>query len=509
METLACLQQSEAEGPNSDDAPLVPDSEERETMDDAHGDTLLGLTRNRFLGALSINAAAFILPALYTTLSKLWVANIDSTMVVTTDVFTYMTTMAEVINEGLPRAAWSTIGDSSSRTLSQRLSLAHTLILSQAILGLGLSLALLLAADAVSASFVPAAVRARSLAYVRISSFSALSSAIETAAAASTRALDQPDVPLFFNCVKFATNIALDMLLISTFRVATWEPTVNMQAGIQLACNLTAAVAGLAYFMAKHSFPSNRSTSAMASVAPCLDAFRAMLRPGLFTFLESAIRNSLYLWLVRTIISMGSVYATAWGVFNTIRWGLVMVPVHALEATTLTFVGHEWGRWRQQVGVHPRASLASLHRIVRPAILSTVLALGFEIPICILISVTGARPFARWLSGSDRVAAVTERMWRTLDWCYIMYAVSTQLAAVLLATRPKWFLLQSLASNLIYVLPWAIVCQVVHLNERNAWTYHALVFGGSLVFSFVCVPVVLALWALVLKSGRARLGPVK
>ncbi|PHH65249.1 hypothetical protein CDD81_3108 [Ophiocordyceps australis] len=535
MTTLGCLQQSETEGPNPDNSPLLSDSEEWETMHDAQADTLLGFTRNRFFGALSINTAAFILPALYTTLSKLWVANIDSSMVVTTEsvmprhapfldcalesspetelmrrsVYTYMTTMAEVINEGLPRTAWSTIGDSSSRNLSQRLSLAHTLILAQAILGLAFSLALLLAADAVCASFVPAAVRARSLAYVRICSFSALSSAVETATTASTRALDQPDVPLFFSCVKFATNIALDMLLISTFRIATWEPTVNMQAGIQLACNLTAALTGLGYFMLRHSFPSSRSMSTLTSAAPSFDAFRAMLRPGLFTFIESAIRNTLYLWLVRTIISMGSAYATAWGVFNTIRWGLVMVPVHALEATTLTFVGHEWGRWRQQMGVHPRTSLASLQRIVRPAILSTVLALGIEIPTCILISVTGARPFARWLSGSDHVAAVTEHMWRTLDWCYIMYAVSTQLAAVLLATRPKWFLWQSLASNLIYVLPWAIVCQVVHLNERNAWTYHALVFGGSLVFSFVCVPIVLALWArMVLRSGRAPLGPV-
>jgi hypothetical protein len=47
---------------------------------------------------------------------------------------------------------------------------------------------------------------------------------------------------------------------------------------------------------------------------------------------------------------MGLNYATAWGVFNTIRWGIVMVPVQVLEASTLTFVGHAWGRWRAQVG---------------------------------------------------------------------------------------------------------------------------------------------------------------
>lgn len=34
--------------------------------------------------------------------------------------------------------------------------------------------------------------------------------------------------------------------------------------------------------------------------------------------------------------------------FNTIRWGLVMVPVNALAATASTFVGHEWGLWRER-----------------------------------------------------------------------------------------------------------------------------------------------------------------
>lgn len=97
--------------------------------------------RNRYFGALLFNLAAFILPALYSTLSKLWIANIDSSMVVTSDVYTYMGTVSEVVNEGLPRAAWVIIGDKASRGLAQRLQLTHTLILFQASLGLILSIA--------------------------------------------------------------------------------------------------------------------------------------------------------------------------------------------------------------------------------------------------------------------------------------------------------------------------------------------------------------------------------
>lgn len=41
--------------------------------------------RDRYSGALGFNVLSFILPALYSTLVKLWIANIDSRMVVTTE----------------------------------------------------------------------------------------------------------------------------------------------------------------------------------------------------------------------------------------------------------------------------------------------------------------------------------------------------------------------------------------------------------------------------------------
>jgi Na+-driven multidrug efflux pump len=140
------------------------------------------------------------------------------------------------------------------------------------------------------------------------------------------RALDKPDVPLIISSVKFAINIILDLIIISKFHVGSVTPTVNMQAGISLACNLTSAFAGLAYFVyttsissksAVHSDNSNRTTS------PSLPALITLAKPGAIFFSESAIRNALYLWLVHGIVSLGSDYATAWGVFSTIRWGLI------------------------------------------------------------------------------------------------------------------------------------------------------------------------------------------
>jgi Na+-driven multidrug efflux pump len=255
-------------------------------------------------------------------------------------VYTYIGVVAEVLNEGLPRAAWVIIGDKASRSMAQRLGLTHTLILFQVILGAIMSVAFVAGARSFARGFVPIEVRAQSLTYIRISVFSALSSAIETAVAAATRALDKPDVPLVISMAKFFINIILDMLIISNFHVGNHKPTINMQAGIQLTCNMTAAFVGLAYFLITTSMKHRREG---ADTRPTLRALTLLLRTGLITLSESAIRNALYLWLVSTIVSLGSLYATAWGVFNTIRWGLVMVPVNALEATSLAFMGHRWG----------------------------------------------------------------------------------------------------------------------------------------------------------------------
>lgn len=268
--------------------------------------------------------------------------------------------VAEVLNEGLPRAAWVIIGDKASRTFHSRLTLAHTLILFQAVLGSIMSIVFVSAAETFAKGFVPADVRAISLTYVRISSFLGLSSAVETAVANATRALDKPDVPLLISSVKFLVNILLDLLFFSRFHVGSFKPTINTQASIRLACDLSSAFIGLLYFIYATSIRKRRKAELRQhSTNPSFKALVVLAQPGIATFIESAVRNALYLWLVSGIVSMGSDYATAWGVFNTIRWGLIMVPVQALEATSLTFVSHAWGKWRRRLGKDVRRAKAS------------------------------------------------------------------------------------------------------------------------------------------------------
>jgi len=315
---------------------------------------------------LLFNLGAFFLPALYATLSKLWVANIDSSQVVTTDVYTYIGVIVQVLNDGLPRTAWSIIGDKSTRTTSSRISLTYTLILFQITCGALLTIIFVASSQKLAAAFVPVVVRDTSLRYVRISSVEALSSTMEVAVSFSTRALDHPDVPLLISSLKFLVNIILDMLIISKFHVGTHKPTINTQALVRMGCDLSSAVSGLVYFLyiaAKMTREERAANDTASKPRLLLSSLKTLARPAIWTFAESALRNSIYLWLIHGIVEMGLDYATAWGVFNTIRWGIFMVPVQALEASTLTFVGHAWGRWRAEVGPtlrHPKATMKDL-----------------------------------------------------------------------------------------------------------------------------------------------------
>lgn len=245
-------------------------------------------------------------------------------------------------------------------------------------------------------------------------------------------------------------NIVLDLLLISRFRIGNITPT-TMQALIRMSCDVAASLAGLLYFLVLSRKMQRLSSPYNWKPRPSLSDLKTLTPPGVSTFLKSAVRNALYLWLVSGVVSMGFDYATAWGVFNTIRWGMVMVPVQVLEASALAFVRHAWGSWRAKVGIEmqkPRASFGDLRTIAKPTGTSAFLALPVEIPLCIGLSLDGVKSFAYYLSEAEPVALITEKMRR----------VSIN------STFPPshFYLLQYFATNMLWTF------------HYTAWKWHAI-----------------------------------
>jgi hypothetical protein len=86
-------------------------------------DRPLALTKGTDIGSkytrsLLFNLATSLRATLYGALSKLWIANIDSSQVVTTDVHTYIGITLDVLYKGLSRSAWLLVRDNSTQLLS-------------------------------------------------------------------------------------------------------------------------------------------------------------------------------------------------------------------------------------------------------------------------------------------------------------------------------------------------------------------------------------------------------
>jgi Na+-driven multidrug efflux pump len=175
--------------------------------------------------------------------------------------------------------------------------------------------------QSLASAFVPKKIRQASITYVRLSSVQFFTSAVEAALSSSTRALDNPDVPLIISSSKFVINILLDLLIISRFHIGHSRPTVVSQAIIRLICDSFSALAGLIYFAYVVKYRM-REGADRNQFEVSVTAFKTLLRPSIYTFGESALRNSIYLWIVQEIVQLGETYATAWTVFNTIRWVL-------------------------------------------------------------------------------------------------------------------------------------------------------------------------------------------
>jgi hypothetical protein len=83
--------------------------------------------------------------------------------------------------------------------------------------------------------------------------------------------------------------------------------------------------------------------------------------------------------------------------------------------------------------------------------------------------------------------------------------VNYQLAAILLATVPRWYLYQALGSNFCWMLPWAIVVTKVKMAQADAWKFYSIIFGGALVFDFFNVGFVVVIWAWRLSKAKIKL----
>ncbi|XP_065557280.1 uncharacterized protein LOC136025308 [Artemia franciscana] len=444
-------------------------------------------SRARFIGAIMFNTAAMMVPATYFTLSKAWVAHINTTDVAITDSYTYLGVIAKILNEGLPSVGYLIIGDVTI-SKEKRFNLIHSLVCFQALAGLVMSLIFIFAASSLSSILIPGEVSSKSIRYIQISSCSIFFNVVDCTIVLAFRTADRPDIPIIINITKTLVNIILDIVLISKFRIID-VTTVNIQAISRLICDCSGVIAAvIAYKQATSKYIQNFS----------LRNLKPFLKPSIYTFSETILRNSIYLWLVSIIVKMERDYATAWGVFNTIRWGIVMVPNLAFFEAASTFTGHRWSLFKKKAKENVRWK--DIINVMMYSIQSTILTLIMETMTVILMSVWLIEPFALFLSEDENVVYLVKEMWSSLCWSYLLTLLGMQLSAILIATWPAWFFIRTIGSSVLWTLPWTIALSLRESKDEMDWYFFGYVIGGGLITSFVVTVASVCGWMFIIKN---------
>lgn len=255
---------------------------------------------------------------------------------------------SNVLDEGLPRAAWLVIGDRSSRGFAERLGLTYSLVSVQAVLGLVVSVGLYFTGFNYDWY-----------------AFTTLFRTIDVAIANAARALDRPDVPLVMSAVAFTGNVLFDYLLRHRANNADYVPWEIAQ-GISFGVSALSTVVGLAYLL--WTFRSGNGAIIQRESRPSFKALKVLALSGLPFVIDSLTRNLFQQAGFYSSIITGARYY-GWGIFETFRRGVEDAVPDALQYTSLAFIGHAWGEWRkrsQADKVQPRARRADLQGLSSP-----------------------------------------------------------------------------------------------------------------------------------------------
>lgn len=432
------------------------------------------------------------MPGIYPILTRTWIAALDPSVVVVADTYTYLDEIGQVLAQGFPRAAWRLVGDDAGTSFSARCALANTLLAMQGFLAIVFTIIICTTAPSFVDSYVPATVQAASASYVRMSVVSVACSMTVSCLSICARALDEPDIPLTISLVKYSTNIALDLILLSKFRPVATNVSVGTQAMLRMICDLVALTAGLLFFFGRQ-YNDIREICLEQEwnvqreyrrVRPSVRHFKQIVRAGFWFQLEVICRAPLELVFNRRIVSYGQTFATANGVFASLRMGLAWIPAVAIVSSCDTFVGHAWGRLHA-TGAIGGFGWTSLRDLFRPVAISLVLMLVSELALFFSIYYGYGQKLFLLLSGSTDVASLALEIWRRVDWGYIFLGLYFQLSSLLLVGNPLLYFTQSFTATLLCLLPATVLAYVKTGPDQFSWDYFVAAIAASGLVQFV------------------------
>ncbi|KAF9053447.1 hypothetical protein BJ165DRAFT_1340079, partial [Panaeolus papilionaceus] len=406
--------------------------------------------------------------------------------------------VAEIFNDGLPRAVCA------ERTRS--FGLIYTLITTQCLCGFVLSLVLFGLAPFFARIFAPMEIQEVSANVLSIWAFHATPWLVMTAVTNGVRAYGDsfyPGVeqkfPSIFGFV--ASSVAGKCVTVSSSYAPLSSPYLTLFLSNYSQFGACLSILFFILYTRMRLTPSEYRSIRWFSCAHFMELYNV----GQWTFLESAMRNAVYMWQMHDITSLGLEYALVWATFGVVRRITVDIPVRSLELTTNTFVGNNWRVYleRKKTGSRDLTSWCEIRELTSPALKSTIVALLLTVPLVIWVTLAGAKQIAR-LYGNEDVASMVAEMWTVVGVGVVLWSASVQMGSVMMVVAPTWYSVQSLAFTAVYSLPCAIALSAVKNNfdAGQLWGFYKWMVGGSYVIETLFIAITSGVWVAKMR-GRA------
>ncbi|KAG4075165.1 hypothetical protein HA402_006182 [Bradysia odoriphaga] len=194
--------------------------------------------------------------------------------------------------------------------------------------------------------------------------------------------------------------------------------------------------------------------------------FREFFSVSWGNFADSIVRNFFYFFVTLKFINhLGKDISGAWNLFNSIIWGIILLPAFAVANLIRVQIGHQ-------------CSKSTIKKVIKEG---GICLMAWMI---VMIVVTGTvwSTLASFFSKSNqKIALISENMLHDMGWVFVIFAYNNAVNSFFLATgKAEYIFYQSLAANLIvYLLPW--ILNLFDILTPTYWLIMGLYIAGMLI----------------------------
>lgn len=215
------------------------------------------------------------------------------------------------------------------------------------------------------------------------------------------------------------------------------------------------------------------------SFTDCRMNFREFFSVSWGNFADSIVRNFFYFFVTLKFINhLGKDVSAAWSLFNSIIWGIILLPAFAVANFIRVRIGHN-------------RSKSTIKEVIRE---SGKCLLAWTIIMVVVTGIVWSTLASFFSKSNQTVAILSENMLHDMGWVFVIFAYNNAVNSFFLAVgQAEYIFYQSLTANLIvYLVPW--ILNLFGILTPTYWLIMGLYIAGMLISCCLTTHFGLIVW---------------